>query len=319
MAKKIRYYYDEESCTFEPERVTLKSVLVNVSTYVGGSLLLAVLMLVGYFFLYDNPKEAYLKQQQQELVAHIAQLEGQFAMLESQVDNLHNQDNNFYRSLLDQEKVDEGQWNGGVGGTANPEASSDPDILRDVEERLNRLYSKIDIQNQSYETLAKELREKAEEMKRTPAILPVEGGRVISGFGMRMHPILKFKRMHTGIDIQAGKGTPIYAAADGEVKLARTARGGYGKQIEINHGLSRYTTRYAHLSEILVKKGQEVKRGDLIGYSGNTGLSSGPHLHYEISRDGRKVDPLDFFYGNVSPEEYEKLRKEASVENTSMD
>ncbi len=318
MAKKIRYYYDEDSCTFEPERVTPKSVLINVSTYVGGSLLLAVLMLAGYFFLYDNPKEAYLKQQQQELVAHIAQLEGQFAMLEEEVDGLHDQDNNFYRSLLDQDQIDDGEWNGGVGGTANPASSADPEILKDVEERLNRLYSKIDVQNQSYETLFDELKEKGEELRHMPAIRPVEG-RIISGFGWRMHPILKTKRMHTGIDMQASTGTPVYATADGVIRLARMARGGYGRQIEIEHGTTDFVTKYAHLSELLVEKGQTVERGDIIGYSGNTGLSSGPHLHYEIIREGRKINPLDYFYGEITPEEYVQLRKEAAVENTSMD
>ncbi|MEM9986672.1 MAG: M23 family metallopeptidase [Bacteroidota bacterium] len=318
MAKKIRYYYDEESCTFQPERITLKSILVNVSTYVGGSLLLAVLMLATYFFLYDNPKEAYLKSQQQELVAQISQLEGEFAMMESQVNKLHDQDNNFYRSLLSQDKIDEGQWNGGVGGAASPNTSDQPEVLKDVEERLNRLYSKIDIQNQSYEVLFQELKKKGEELRHMPAIRPVKG-KIISGFGMRKHPILKYKRMHTGIDMQASKGTPIYATADGVIRLARQSRGGYGKQVEIEHGSIGYVTKYAHMSDIQVKQGQHVKRGDIIGLSGNTGLSSGPHLHYEIIKEGRKINPLDYFYGEITPEEYVNLRKEAGVENTSMD
>lgn len=318
MAKKIRYYYDEDSCTFEPERVTPKAVLVNVSTYVGGSLLLAVVMLAAYFFLYDNPKEAYLKQQNADLVSKIQDLEGQFAMVEERVDGLHSQDNNFYRSLLSQDKISDGEWNSGKGGTVNPGQDGDPDVLRDVEERLDRLQNKIDIQNRSYEVLFRELKNKDEELRHTPAIRPVKGS-IISGFGMRKHPILKYKRMHTGLDMRASTGTPVYATADGIVKLVGSSRGGYGRQIEIDHGGLGYVTKYAHLSEIEVKKGQRVKRGDIIALSGNTGLSSGPHLHYEIHKNGSKIDPLDYFYGEITPEEYVNLRQEANVENISMD
>jgi murein DD-endopeptidase MepM/ murein hydrolase activator NlpD len=318
MAKKIRYYYDEDSCTFYPEQPSAKAIFVNVSTYVGGSLLLAVLMLAAYFFLYDNPKEAYLKQQQKELIAHIEQLEGQFAMLEGEVNQLHAQDNSFYRSLLNQEKVSPSEWESGVGGSAYSEAANDPDVLRDVEERLNRLYSKIDIQSQSYDVLFKELKEKGEELRHMPAIRPVEG-RIISGFGMRMHPILRYKRMHTGLDMQASTGTPVYATADGVVRLARMARGGYGRQIEIEHGSTGFVSKYAHLSKIKVKQGHKVKRGDLIAFSGNTGMSSGPHLHYEIIKSGQKIDPINYFYGEITPEEYVNLRKQATAENNSMD
>ncbi len=318
MAKKIRYYYDEESCTFEPERVTPKVVLINVSTYVGGSLLLAVVMLAAYFFLYDNPKEAYLKQQNADLVSKIQDLEGQFAMVEERVEGLHNQDNNFYRSLLSQDRISDGEWNSGKGGTVNPGQDGDPDVLRDVEERLDRLQNKIDIQNRSYEVLFRELKNKDEELRHTPAIRPVKGS-IISGFGMRKHPILKYKRMHTGLDMRASTGTQVYATADGIVKLVGSSRGGYGRQIEIDHGGLGYVTKYAHLSEINVKKGQRIKRGDIIALSGNTGLSSGPHLHYEIHKNGSKIDPLDYFYGEITPEEYVNLRQEATVENISMD
>jgi len=317
MAKKIRYYYDEESCTFQPERITPKSLLINVSTYIGGSLLLAVLMLVAYFFLYDNPKEAYLKQQNASLVSKLVELEGQFASVELEVDRLHDQDNSFYRSLLSQERIDEAEWNSGTGGAVSAN-SDDPEELRDVEERLDRLYSKIDQQSRSYEQLLEQWNNKKEELRHMPAIRPVQGG-LISGFGYRTHPILKTKRMHTGVDLQASTGTDVHATADGRVKYVGVNRGGYGLQIEIEHGGIGFVTKYAHLSKVQVKKGQLVKRGDVIALSGNTGLSSGPHLHYEIIKFGQKINPLDYFYGELAPEEYVAMRKAAEVENTSMD
>jgi murein DD-endopeptidase MepM/ murein hydrolase activator NlpD len=136
---------------------------------------------------------------------------------------------------------------------------------------------------------------------------------------MRTHPIHNIPKMHTGLDMQASTGTKVHAAGDGVVKLSGTSRGGYGMQIEIDHGGYGYVTKYAHLSNITVKKGDKVKRGQVVGLSGNTGLSKGPHLHYEIIKNGKKIDPIDYFYGDLTPEEYVKLREEAKVANTSLD
>ncbi|MEO0585034.1 MAG: M23 family metallopeptidase [Bacteroidota bacterium] len=317
MAKRIRYYYDEISCTFKPEQVTPQKVFIDVAKYVGGALVLALLMIASLFFFYDNPKEAHLKSEIAQLEAKVNEQNVELAKIEKDVDQLHVQDNSFYRSLLGTKEIGEGFWNGGRGG-ANIEDPNKSPVLKEAEERLDRLTNKISIQNKSYATLYQELQSKAEELRHIPAIKPVPG-QIISGFGMRMHPIHKIRRMHWGLDMQASRGTPIYAAGDGTVRLASVSRGGYGKQVEIDHGGYGYVTKYAHLSKIMVKRGQKVKRGDIIAYSGNTGLSKGPHLHYEIIRDNRKIDPIDYFYGDLTPEQYVKLREEANVDNMSMD
>ncbi|GAB4411845.1 MAG: M23 family metallopeptidase [Bacteroidia bacterium] len=271
-----------------------------------------------FYFVYDNPKEKLLKRQNSDLVGQIQKLESQFAQIETQIDALHQQDNAFYRSLLNTEQIDSGIWNSGRGGAVNPEVQDQPEVLRDAEKRLDRLHNKTAIQNKSYNFLFQQLSKKEEELRHIPAIKPVKG-LVISGFGRRMHPIQGIWKMHTGLDFQANTGTPVYATADGMVKLAGRNRGGYGDQIEIEHGNYGYTTKYAHLSKILVKEGQKVTRGTLIAYSGNTGLSKGPHLHYEIIKNNQKIDPIDYFYGDLTPEEYVRLREEAQVENESMD
>ena len=319
MAKKIRYYYDDESCTYQPEQTTLKTVAVQVLSYVGGATLLSCFLLATFYFVYDNPKEAFLKRQNADLIKQVSELEQQFAQLEEQVDFLHTQDNTFYRSLLNTDQIDDGFWTGGKGGAVQAAGqSSQPEVLRDAEKRLDRLHNKMAIQNQSYSFLFQLLSKKEEELKHIPAIKPVDG-KVISGFGMRMHPIQKIRKMHTGLDLQANTGTEVFATGDGVVRLAGRNRGGYGVQVEIDHGGYGYVTKYAHLSEITVKVGQRVKRGDIIGLSGNTGLSKGPHLHYEIIKNDRKIDPIDYFYGDLTPEEYVRLREEAKVENMSMD
>lgn len=316
MAKRIRYFYDEESCTFQEERVTPESAFKTVLTHISVSGLLACIGLAAYFFLYDDPKHLYLKNQNEHLQAKIRQLDGSLATLESQVNGLHAEDNRFYRSLMNADPINEGHWNGGTGGAITQPGT--PADLAEAERRLERLSNKVQIQNQSYAYLFERIQQNKDYLRHVPAIKPVPG-EVISGFGMRMHPIKGIRKMHTGLDMTASMGTPVLAAGDGVVRLSGQSRGGYGIQIEINHGGYGYITKYAHLSEVLVKKGQEVKRGDLIGYTGSTGLSKGPHLHYEVIRDGRKIDPIDYFYGDQTPEEIARLREAAKKDNESMD
>lgn len=269
-----------------------------------------------YFFLYDDPKHLYLQSQNNHLRAKISELGTNLASLETQVDELHEADNRFYRSLMNAEPINDGHWNGGTGGAI--EQPGTPAALSEAQRRLERLNNKIQIQDQSYAYLFERFSQNKDYLRHLPAIKPVPGG-VISGFGMRMHPIKNIRKMHTGIDLQANTGTPVHAAGDGIVQLAGQSRGGYGIQVEINHGDYGYMTKYAHLSEILVKPGDEVKRGDVIGYSGNTGLSKGPHLHYEVIREGRKIDPIDYFYGDQTPAEYVKLREAAKMDTETMD
>lgn len=316
MAKRIRYYYDQESCTFQEERITPKSAIKTILTHVSISGLLACLGLAAYFFLYDDPKSLYLKNQNEHLQAKIYQLDDQLVSLEGKIDGLHLEDNRFYRSLMNAEPINEGHWNGGTGGAVSQPGT--PEVLVEAEQRLERLTNKVQIQNQSYAYLFERINQNKDYLRHVPAVKPVSG-EVISGFGVRMHPIKGIRKMHTGIDLQASMRTPVHAAGDGIVRLAGQSRGGYGNQIEIDHGGYGYITKYAHLSEIIVAPGQEVKRGAVIGYSGNSGLSKGPHLHYEVIKDGNKIDPIDYFYGDQTPEEYVKLREAAKKDNETMD
>lgn len=316
MAKRLRYYYDEESCTFQEEKITPKSALKTVLSHVSVSGLLACVGLAVYFFLYDDPKSSYLKTQNEELQSKISSLNGEMLALEEKIDQLHLEDNRFYRSLMNAEPIDDGNWNGGIGGAA-PEPG-EPEVLTEAEQRMERLSNKVEIQNQSYAYLFDRINQNKDYLRHLPAVKPVSG-EVISGFGMRMHPIKGIRKMHTGIDFTANLNTPVHAAGDGIVRLAGQSRGGYGIQVEVDHGGYGYITKYAHLSSTVVQQGEHVKRGQIIGYSGTTGLSKGPHLHYEVIKDGQKIDPIDYFYGDQTPEEYVKLREAAKMDNESMD
>ncbi|MFW5726237.1 MAG: M23 family metallopeptidase, partial [bacterium] len=175
-------------------------------------------------------------------------------------------------------------------------------------------------QTRSYDELLKQAEDKNAMLAAIPAIQPVsnkELRRLASGFGMRVHPIYKVKMMHPGIDFSAPQGTPVYATGAGKVITVKSAFAGYGKQVEIDHGFG-YITKYAHMSDFNVKVGQTVERGQCIGYVGNSGTSTAPHLHYEIIKDGEKVNPIYFFYQDITPEEYEVLVQLASIENQSL-
>ena len=186
--------------------------------------------------------------------------------------------------------------------------------------KMEQLMRKIKLQNNSYDQIVVLAKNKSTMLACIPAIQPIsnrELKRLASGFGMRIHPIYKVKRMHTGCDFAAERGTPIYATGDGVIRIAVSNAGGYAKEIEINHGYG-YITKYAHLESFNVRVGQHVKRGELIGYVGNTGSSTAPHLHYEVIKDGVKVDPVHFFFNDLNPAEYERILQLASVENQSL-
>lgn len=319
MAKKVRYYYDAETCSFKKEKWTFASAFKRFLSYLGISGLLASLMLAALLYVDYDPIKTRLLKENGRLKSEIGKYEEQFAVLEASVDDLHKKDNEFYRSILNADPISSGVWNGGIGGTANSELSSQPQVLRETEKRLARLSQKVNVQSESYSLLFGHLSENTDFLAHLPAIKPVPG-RLISGFGMRMHPIQKIRKRHQGIDLQASTGTPVHATGDGVVKFSGRRANGYGIYVDLNHGYG-YVTKYAHLSKLNVKKGQKIKRGDIIGWSGNTGLSKGPHLHYEVLKDGARINPIDYFYGDedISPQEYLKLRKEAMVENQSMD
>jgi murein DD-endopeptidase MepM/ murein hydrolase activator NlpD len=186
-------------------------------------------------------------------------------------------------------------------------------------QRIDQLTRQLYVQSKSYDEVFEMAKNKADMLASIPAIIPVESGvqRLVSGFGYRIHPIYKTLRMHTGVDFLAPTGTPIYATGNGKVVEAERNNHGYGRMVVIDHGYG-YQTLYAHLSQIRVRKGQEIKRGEIIGMVGNTGTSTAPHLHYEVIRLGRKVNPVDYFFNDLSPEEFEYIIEVASRENQSL-
>ena len=243
---------------------------------------------------------------------------------EAVLSNVAERDNNIYRVYFEANPIPEEQRKAGFGGVnryKNLEGFDNSKLIIETSKRLDILQKQIVVQSKSLDEIALLAEEKEKLLAAIPAIQPVSNKdltRMASGYGMRSDPFTKARKMHWGMDFTAPRGTPVYASGDGTVVRADAGATGYGRHIRINHGYG-YTSLYAHLYKYNVKKNQKVKRGDLIGFVGSTGRSEAPHLHYEIFKDGTRINPINFYYGSLTAEEFNKLLEHASLENQSLD
>lgn len=325
MPKGRIYCYDEKECAFvEVPKSRTAWIKWSVATIVFGGLL-AVGTYFGLGDLLGSPEVVALRAENEELRSQLSQTHDRIDVIREELESLATIDQELYRTILQADPIPEEVREAGVGGTDvyedfqrfGPDAGS---VLRATAQNIERLERQIHLQAASYRDLTKLARERSEELRELPAIMPVDG-RLVSGFGMRMHPIDRVRRMHYGIDITVPRGTPVVATAAGIVK-STGRRGGYGVTVEVRHPKSGYTTRYTHLSKIpsTTRRGRKVNRGDLIAFSGSTGRSTAPHVHYEVlNATGQQVNPIDFFAPGMTPSEFEKLRKEAETSLTSLD
>lgn len=313
---RVKYYYDTETCSFKRVRWDARTVVSKGLGLLTFAVVVAGLM---YFYMYnfhDDERTRELRSENAELANQIARFDDDIIQLEKDLEGLHKQDEDVYKTILKAEPLEKQWTEGGIGGSHEHEQLGS-ESLENTRKRLERIHTRVQIQQASYKALIAKMKGKEDELQHMPSIRPIATD-LISGFGYRLHPILHIRKLHTGLDFRAPVGTPVYATADGRVKHAGRSSNGYGIHIDLDHGYG-YASKYAHLSKITVAEGSKVKRGDKIGYSGNTGLSKGPHLHYEITRDGQKIDPVDFFYSDLTPEKFVDFKKQAQQYNESMD
>lgn len=322
---KIKYYYDTETCKYERVKAKSSDVILNALGIFAFTVILAVGMLLLYTEFFPHPKLVVLENKISEQKFYINKLNRDFDQLNEILDGIEKRDDGIYRAVLGAEPIDKSIRDAGVGGSdryadIREKDVLDKEIVIDLYEKVDKLRRKIYIESKSQDELVKLADNKEKLFAAIPAIQPISNKQLralASGFGLRTHPIYKVRKMHSGIDFAASIGTPIYATADGKVVTVDVKFSGYGKLVEVDHGFG-YKTRYAHMHEFAVRPGQNVKRGDLIGYVGNTGLSTAPHLHYEVLINGSQVDPVHYFYNDLSSGEYEKILELASIENQSL-
>jgi murein DD-endopeptidase MepM/ murein hydrolase activator NlpD len=201
------------------------------------------------------------------------------------------------------------------------EGMNQNDLAGSIAKTINNLTLRMAFQDKSFTELQGFIRNKEVLLASTPAIQPVSNKqltRIASGFGYRIDPVYKTVKMHAGLDFAAPQGTPIYATADGVVSEAGNSGDGYGNHVVIRHGYG-YETLYGHMFRVKARRGEKVKRGTVIGYVGSTGKSTGPHCHYEVRKNDRPLDPVYFFYNDITPEQFDRLLKLAAASNQSFD
>ena len=322
---KTKYYYDKKSLSYK-EINPKDNLFFSIFKYMMSSLIISSVIIFLIFSFVDAPKEKQLKRE-------IANLELQYISILKELDNaelvlddLQKRDDNIYRMIFGADPIDESIRKAGFGGINRYEQYKGytySELIIEVRANIDKLTKQLFIQSKSFDEIIHLARNKADMLASIPAIQPIsneELTRMASGFGTRIDPIYKTKKFHYGMDFAAPIGTPVYATGDGQVDKIKKSRSkrDYGNCILINHGYD-YESFYAHLDKVLVSKGQKVKRGDLIGYVGNTGKSTAPHLHYEVRYKKEKINPMNFYHNDLSPEEYEKMLSIATQENQSFD
>ena len=320
---RIKYYYDTETCKYERLKVSAWDVIINTLGFLFVSLIFSAGLVLVYMSYFQSPREAYLEKENAQLELYYELLGKEFDQTNAVLAALKERDDNIYRVIFEAEPTPIARVNyveaAKYKNLLDKGLESD-ELIKSTLLKVDNLKKQMYSQSKSYDEIAKLAKSKTQMLASIPAIQPVsnkELTKLVSGFGMRIHPIYKVKMMHTGCDFSTPRGTPVYAAGDGVVKTVMTNLGGYGKEVEIDHGYG-YVTKYAHLDEFKVKVGQKVKRGELIALSGNTGSSTAPHVHYEVIHDDKKVNPVHYFFNDLNPAEYEKMLEYAEVENQSL-
>lgn len=319
---KIKYQFNTKSLAVEPVRETLWDKAKKFLRIVlAGMVFSVVVLVIGYTF-FDSPKERMLEREIEQYRLNFQIVNDRLDFLTSVLDDIQRRDDKIYRVIFEAEPIPRTVREAGIGGVdryAQFDGDYSSEVIASTKTRIDQLSRMLYVQSVSYDEVYRMARNKNEMLAAIPAIVPIEYGtyRLVSGFGMRIHPIYKTLRMHTGIDFTAPTGTPIFATGNGRVVEVERNRQGYGLMVVIDHGFG-YQSLYAHLSEFNVRVGQKVTRGEVIGFVGSTGVSTAPHLHYEIIKNGKKIDPINYFFNDLSPEEFEHIIEVASQINQSL-
>lgn len=322
MGKKVKYHFNTKSLAIEKIHVTSwDKFKVFLRIVLAGMVFSVVVLSIGYTF-FDSPKEKRLRREIEQYKVQHQIINDRLDIITSVLRDIEERDDHIYRVIFEAEPIPRTVREAAFGGAdrySHLEGFDNSELISSTMQRIDRISRQLYVQSRSYDEVFDMAKNKADMLASIPAIVPIAKGteRLVSGFGYRIHPIYKSLRMHTGVDFIAPTGTPIYATGNGRVLRASRDNTGYGLMVEVDHGYG-YVTIYAHLSKINVRPGQVITRGEVLGLVGNTGLSTAPHLHYEVIRNGKKVNPVNYFFNDLSPEEFEHIIELASRVNQSL-
>ncbi len=320
------YRFDPESLSLHPNRLGFKGLIIKLIKYFfAGVVIFGVFYLVFLKFdLFDTPKEMKYKREYDQMKLQLELFQKKIDQAASVLEDLRQRDDNIYRTIFEAEPIPRSVREAGFGGVnrySDLEGYENSSMIINTAKKLDKILKQIYIQSKSYDQIIPLAVNKEDMLKCIPAIQPVANKgleRTSSGFGWRIHPWYKIKIFHPGIDFAAPIGTEVYATGDGVVEKTESSFHGYGMSIIIDHGFG-YKTRYAHLSAFKVVQGQKVKRGDIIGLVGSTGLSTGPHLHYEVIKNNETINPVNYFFNDLTPEQYDQIISISNNNGQSLD
>jgi murein DD-endopeptidase MepM/ murein hydrolase activator NlpD len=322
--KKIKYYYNTNTLRYEKLETPLRVKLLRIFGFIAAAFVTAAIISFFAFRFVGSPNEKLLRIENERMRDRYKELNEQLKALQQQMKELEKRDNNVYRAIFEANPIPDSLRAKELEKqieAASVENMNDRELVSSIQAIVKNLNTRITSQERSYAEIDNLLKNKEQLLAHTPAIQPVSNKdleRIASGFGYRIDPIYKTIKMHEGLDFAAPTGTPIYATADGVVTTAGNKGNGFGNHVIINHGYG-YETLYGHMVKVKAREGQSVKRGEIIGYVGSTGKSSGPHCHYEVHKNGQKIDPVYFFYNDLTPEQFDRLLKKAASANQSFD
>jgi murein DD-endopeptidase MepM/ murein hydrolase activator NlpD len=322
--KKIKYYYNTNTLRYEKLETPLRVKILRIFGFFAAALVTAALISYFAFQFVGSPREKILEDQNRALKNNYSDIQDELKSLQQEMRELEKRDNDVYRAIFEANPVPDSARAKEMENKleiATVEKIKDYQLATSITNTLNNLKSRVAAQKKSYEEVDELVKNKEQLLSHTPAIQPVSNkdlSRIASGFGSRIDPVYKTIKFHYGLDFAAPQGTPIYATADGTITTAGSTGNGYGNHVVINHGYG-YETLYGHMVRVKVHNGQSVKRGEVIGWVGSTGKSTGPHCHYEVHKYGEKIDPIYFFYNDLTPDQFDQLLKKAAASNQSLD
>ena len=321
---KVKYTYDSKTLSYKKIDRSWKVRLKEFTLFAFVSMAFGFVFYLAADLWFESPKERKMKRELDNMVIQYDLMNGKLDQLADVLGDIEKRDDEIYRTIFEAGPIPNEVRTAGFGGAnryKNLEGFNNSELLIDSRKKLDQIAGRAYVQTKSFDDVVEMARDKEKMLAAIPAIQPVANENLklmASGYGYRIHPIYKVRKMHWGTDFSAPTGTPIYATGDGKVTKYRRSRAGYGNHIIIDHGYG-YQTLYAHMSKVDVRRGQKVKRGDIIGYIGSSGRSTAPHLHYEVIKDGRKINPVNYFFNDLSPEEYEMMLEFSSNSNQSFD
>jgi murein DD-endopeptidase MepM/ murein hydrolase activator NlpD len=322
--KKIKYFYNPNTLRYEKLETPLRVKLLRVLGFLSASIVTALIIVSIAYRLFPSVNEKRLLRENESLYDNYKLMDAKLQKLQQQMGELEKRDNEVYRSIFEASPIPDSTRAKEMEQLKELQVvqqMNNNELTNSIVRSLNNLSSRAAYQQKSYNEIGGFIKNKEQLLASTPAIQPISNknlNRLASGFGYRVDPVYKTVKFHAGLDFAAPLGTPIYATADGIVRVAGNLGNGYGNHVVVNHGYG-YETLYGHMYRIGVKNGHRVKRGEVIGYVGSTGKSTGPHCHYEVHKNGRPLDPVYFFYNDLTPEQFDRILKAAAANNQSLD